>query len=288
MFTNMTIKELYKAFIKTLQQIYESNEATAIANITFEEYTSLKKNEIITKGETEVSEIIKEKLNTALERLLQNEPLQYILENAWFYNLQFTVNKNVLIPRPETEELVLEAINFIRQNNSKTMIDIGTGSGCISIAIKKNAPTVKVTAVDVSIDAINIAKQNALQNYTDIEFIEINFLEENNYEKLMQYDVIISNPPYIPNKEILDKNVVQFEPHLALFVPQNDPLIFYKKILSFADKHLTAKGKIFLEVHENFAKETAAIFTNKNYEVQVKLDMQGKERMLLICRCQIP
>lgn len=284
----MTIKELYKAFIKTLQQIYESNEATAIANITFEEYTSLKKNEIITKGETEVSEIIKEKLNTALERLLQNEPLQYILENAWFYNLQFTVNKNVLIPRPETEELVLEAINFIRQNNSKTMIDIGTGSGCISIAIKKNAPTVKVTAVDVSIDAINIAKQNALQNYTDIEFIEINFLEENNYEKLMQYDVIISNPPYIPNKEILDKNVVQFEPHLALFVPQNDPLIFYKKILSFADKHLTAKGKIFLEVHENFAKETAAIFTNKNYEVQVKLDMQGKERMLLICRCQIP
>ncbi|MEQ1554063.1 MAG: peptide chain release factor N(5)-glutamine methyltransferase [Ferruginibacter sp.] len=288
MFTNMTIKELYKAFIKTLQQIYDSNEATAIANITFEEYTSLKKNEIITKGETEVSEIIKEKLNTALERLLQNEPLQYILENAWFYNLQFTVNKNVLIPRPETEELVLEAINFIRQNNSKTMIDIGTGSGCISIAIKKNAPTVKVTAVDVSIDAINIAKQNALQNYTDIEFIEINFLEENNYEKLMQYDVIISNPPYIPNKEILDKNVVQFEPHLALFVPQNDPLIFYKKILSFADKHLTAKGKIFLEVHENFAKETAAIFTNKNYEVQVKLDMQGKERMLLICRCQIP
>ena len=282
----MTLKEIQQKFNIELQKIYSFGEANAITNIVLEEIVGIQKNELVTNANKNIDNNTELILENTLERLCLYEPVQYVIGFAWFYNLKFKVNNAVLIPRPETEELVYEAISFLKNNSSKKVIDIGTGSGCIPISIKKNIALASITAVDVSEDAINIAKENADTNNTAIHFYCINFLEETNFEKLNKYDLIISNPPYIPHTEKLENNVANFEPHLALFVPENDALIFYKKILLFAENRLELNGRIMLEVHENLAKECAVLFTENNYTVNIKLDMQGKERMLIIYRCQ--
>ena len=280
----MTIAEIHKKYIAALQTIYGEGEAIAITNIAFENILHLTKQNIITNGDEILDEKIEAKLNEVLSKLLTHEPIQYVVENAWFYNLNFKVNNAVLIPRPETEELVFEAINFLKNNNGKSVLDIGTGSGCIPISIKKNIASAEVHALDVSEDALEVAKENSIKNNVEIDFITLDFLVDDYYIYLGKYDLIISNPPYIPNDETLDDNVTKYEPHLALFVPENDALIFYKKIVAFAENHLADKGKIMLEVHENLAKETAALFSNNNYDVMIKKDMQGKERILIIGR----
>jgi release factor glutamine methyltransferase len=207
------------------------------------------------------------------------------LGEAWFYRMKIKVNEHVLIPRPETEELVEQ---LIKDRKSKltdpAILDIGTGSGCIPIAIKKNLPASKLTAIDVSKDALALAKENAALHNAHINFTELDFLDETNWHILGMFDIIISNPPYIPihEKEKLDKNVTAFEPHLALFVPDRSPLIFYEKIATFGIGHLLPNGKIYLETHEDYAKETAALFHNNYQTVMVKKDMYGKERMIII------
>jgi release factor glutamine methyltransferase len=286
MFVIMTIKEKYKHYSALLKTIYNDGEAIAITNIIFEHFVKLNKSKLLLRGHEKLSDEILSALNIALARLLTHEPVQYITKEAWFYNLKLYVTNDVLIPRPETEELVHEAIAFLKTKSGGNVLDIGTGSGCIPISIKKNIPNTSVMAIDLSEAALTVAKENALTNNVEIKLKKINFLEENNYAAFESFDVIISNPPYIPEdeKNILDKNVTAYEPHLALFVPQNDALIFYKKILSFAENHLNKNGRIFLETHENLAKETAAIFVEKNYFTEIKKDMQGKERMLIIYR----
>ena len=282
----MTIKEIQQQYLKALGKIYEMGETFVMTTMIFESITKLSKQDLLVKANLEVESNTESHLIIALNRLLQHEPIQYIIGKAWFYNLSFIVNEAVLIPRPETEELVLEAINFLKQQKSKNVLDIGTGSGCIPISIKKNIHNANVTSVDISNDALELAKKNADANMVEINFLQLDFLEEKNYRNLPKFDVIISNPPYIPEdeKEIIPQNVTMFEPHIALFVPQNDPLIFYKKILLFAQEHLEVEGKIFLEVHEEYAKKTADIFTEKNYSVNIKKDMQDKERMLIVSR----
>lgn len=282
----MTIKEIQQKYIINLQDIYSSGEANAITDIIFENTLQISRWDIVIKGSNTVDESLKNKLYNILERLLQKEPPQYIVGNSWFYNLNFVVTNAVLIPRPETEELVLEAITFLKTNDGKKVLDIGTGSGCIPISIKKNIEGADVYALEVSNDALGVAKVNAELNKTTVNFLQIDFLEEKNHPQLSVYDLIVSNPPYIPDTEVLDKNVHNYEPHLALFVPENDVFIFYNKIIAFAENHLAKKGKIMLEVHENLAKETARLFTEKDYEVIIKKDMQQKERMLIISRYQ--
>lgn len=282
----MTLKQVYSGYISELKSLYKEGEAIAITNIIFEHFLDLTSADIIKNGEKEVEENIFTPLQVALLKLQKHIPVQYVTGQCWFYNMSFEVNNNVLIPRSETEELVLEAINFLKNNEGKKVLDIGTGSGCIPISIKKNIKNADVTAIDISKEALAVAKKNALGNTTEINFSELDFLNENNYAALSTFDLIISNPPYIPEreKEILDKNVIDFEPHLALFVPDNDHLIFYKKIVVFAAKHLEVKGRILLEIHEEFAAETAALFLAEKYIVEIKKDMQGKDRMLLIYR----
>ena len=284
----MTIKEVYYEFKNELKPLHSEGEATAIANIVFEHFTKLTSSSIGINGQMEMEYTCLIQLREALIKLKENIPVQYITGQAWFYNLIFEVNKAVLIPRSETEELVLEAINFLKNSKGKKVLDIGTGSGCIPISIKKNIAEATITAIDVSKEALAVARKNAFANDVKIDFKEIDFLNEKNYNKLPSYDLIISNPPYIPEaeKNILDKNVVDYEPHLALFVPDNDHLIFYKKIAAFAENHLTTNGKILLEVHEDFAGETAAIFLTEKFTVAIKKDMQGKDRILLIYRSQ--
>jgi release factor glutamine methyltransferase len=288
MFAKMTIKALFKQYIKDLEQIYSSGEAIAIAYIIFEYFISCSKTDIVSRENEMVSASNLDRLNNALQKLLNHEPVQYITGEAWFYNLKFKVNNAVLIPRPETEELVLEVINFLKNTADKKVLDIGTGSGCIPISIKKNVPNANIFALDISDDALEIAKANALANMVTIVFEKINILNEKVFTTLPSFDVIISNPPYIPEneKQLLAENVIKYEPHIALFVPQQDPLIFYKKIALFVETNLNVNGKIFLEVHEDLAHETATIFKAKNYEVTIKKDMQGKDRMLIIYRYQ--
>ena len=283
----MTIKQVYSEFIKELKSLHNEGEAVAITNILFEHFAKLTSSVIVINGEIEMEIQVLIKLRESLIKLKENIPVQYITGHAWFYNLIFEVNNSVLIPRSETEELVLEAINFLKENEGKKVLDIGTGSGCIPISIKKNIANALVTSIDVSRAAISVAKNNAAKNNVEINFLQLDFLDERNYKDLAEFDLIISNPPYIPENEKanLNKNVVDFEPHLALFVPDNDHLIFYRKIVVFAENHLQKNGKILLEIHEDFADETAALFLAEKYIVEIKKDMQGKERMLLIYRC---
>jgi release factor glutamine methyltransferase len=188
-----------------------------------------------------------------------------------------------LIPRPETEELVewiiIDSNDKIKPTN---IIDIGTGSGCISISLKKELKDANITAIDASEKALQVAKKNSLELNTEIDFLQLDFLNEEEWLLFKKYDIIVSNPPYIPikEKEILAKNVTMFEPSMALFVENNEPYIFYKKIAEFAKIRLNAKGKIYVEVHESFAQDVKNIFESAGFTCQIKKDIYGKERMV--------
>src|SRR5690606_12664891 len=203
----------------------------------------------------------------------------------WFYKRKFYVNENVLIPRPETEELVewvLKDVKNSRSTEKFEIIDIGTGSGCIPVSLKKELPFCEITTADISEDALKVAKKNADIHNSEIQLVKIDFLDGSNWNAMPSYDIIVSNPPYIPfsEKEILDKNVTRFEPLIALFVEDNDPFIFYKKIASFALNHLKNNGSIYVEVHEQYAREVTSIFESSGLNAVIKKDIYDKERII--------
>lgn len=281
----MTIKEQYRFFLQQLQTICNLNEATVMTDWVFESLAGIERFDVIKNPDLPLSATQEEALNNALSALLQHKPLQYVLGEAWFYNMKLKVNEHVLIPRPETEELVQLVLTHVTTNQiaAPTILDIGTGSGCIAIAIKKNTPVAIVTAIDVSGDALLVAKENAINQDTTMLFFQTDFLNEAQWTALPTFDIIISNPPYIPinEKEKLDINVTAFEPHQALFVPDNAPLLFYEKIAVFGKTHLNPAGKIFMEIHEDYAKETADLFSPFYSKVAIKKDIFGKERMVV-------
>jgi release factor glutamine methyltransferase len=281
----MMIKDLYRNFLVQLQKIYSLGEATAITEWVFEKRASLKRSDILKNPEKKITPAADKLIQETLQQLLLHKPVQYVLGEAWFYHMKLKVNAHVLIPRPETEELVEQLIADRKSKlTDPAILDIGTGSGCIPIAIKKNLPASKLSAIEVSKDALALANENATMHNAYINFIELDFLDESTWLNLPLFDIIISNPPYIPltEKEKLAKNVTEFEPHLALFVPDQSPLIFYEKIAGFARDHLLPNGKIYLETHEDLAKETAALFRDHYQTVMIKKDMYGKERMIII------
>ena len=281
----MMIKELYRNFLVQLQKIYSLSEATAITEWVFEKMASLKRSDILKNPEKKITPAADKLIQETLQELLSHKPVQYVLGEAWFYRMKFKVNAHVLIPRPETEELVEQLIADRKSKlTDPAILDIGTGSGCIPIAIKKNLPASKLTAVDISKDALALATDNAALHNAHVNFILLDFLDESTWPSLPLFDIIISNPPYIPihEKEKLAKNVTSFEPHLALFVPDKSPLIFYEKIAAFGREHLLPNGKIYLETHEDFAHQTAALFRTHYQTVMIKKEMYGKERMLII------
>lgn len=284
----MNLSAFYRNFIQQLQQIYSAHEAANITNMCFEKIAGVTKSDVIKNPDFILPTNQYEILNACLIDLLQHKPVQYVLGEAWFYKLKFKVDKNVLIPRPETEELVNEVFDFIRADSSKKIIDIGTGSGCIPISIKKEMPETTLTAIDIDENAISIAKENASTHQTEINFVQIDFLDTSNWNQFETFDIIISNPPYIPNaeKESMDKNVTTYEPHLALFVPDEQPLLFYEAISLFSKTHLAENGKIFMEVHENLAKEIAELFRQYQFQTEIKKDIFEKERMVLATHYQ--
>ena len=217
-----------------------------------------------------------------LEKINKNIPVQYITGQAYFSNLLIKVNPNVLIPRPETEELVHLILNNHNQDSLKEILDIGTGSGCIIIALKKTLPNTNCTAIDISKDAIRTATANAVLNKVEVDFITKDILDYKNEEK--SWDIIVSNPPYIPisNKKHMHPNVVQNEPSQALFVENEEPLKYYQLISDFANNHLKKNGKIYFEIHEDFANDVVNLLSTKKYfKTTVHKDFQGKNRFVV-------
>lgn len=281
----MTTSHPYNDFRQALKTIYSKSESENITDWVFEQVTGKKKLERRDLKEEDLSPDQLLLLKNYLNQLENHTPVQYVLGESWFYKRKFFVNNNVLIPRPETEELVEWIIQEIKQRENLTscsILDIGTGSGCIPISLKKEMPGCTVSALDVSAGALEVAKRNAVNNQADVIFFEINFLDEQEWQTLSHFDIIVSNPPYIPltEKGMLDKNVTDFEPSIALFVEDGDPFIFYIEIARFALKHLSPGGKVFVEVHEDFAGDVKTVFENNGFVATIKKDIYGKERMV--------
>jgi release factor glutamine methyltransferase len=280
----MTTGEIYYQFKNKLKAIYDDREAKNITDWVFENVLELKNWEIRQNQNKELPGAELEEVKNYLQELLKHKPVQYVLQEAWFYKRKFFVNENVLIPRPETEELVEWIVSdFKKEKDSKpiNIIDVGTGSGCIPISLKKELAA-NITAIDVSEKALAVAKKNASRLDASIHFFQMDFLNDDEWKILSRYNIIVSNPPYIPikEKEILGKNVTEYEPAVALFVENNDPFIFYKKIAEFAKSHLKDTGKVYVEVHEEYAGEVRNIFDSAGFISQIKKDIYGKERMV--------
>lgn len=283
----MTVNELYRSVLKALSQTRSSHEASNIASTIFEHFAGIDRSALIKDPGLILDEKIILLINASLAALNKDKPVQYITGEAWFHKMKLKVSPAVLIPRPETEELAETVIQYLKNKPVKKIIDIGTGSGCIAIAIKNNVPFAAITAIDISHDALAVAEENALAQNTAINFLQTDFLSEKNWPQFEKYDVIVSNPPYIPENEMerMDKNVTAYEPHTALFVENKNPLIFYDKIAAFGKQHLTENGMIFLETHEDLAEETCKLFNDDLYKAEIKKDLFGKQRMVIVTRC---
>ena len=222
----------------------------------------------------------------AVKDLLKNKPIQYIIGETEFCDLKFKVNENVLIPRPETSELVMNIVNRQKTKDKRqlSILDIGTGSGCIAISLAKNIPGSKVYALDISEKALEVAKTNAFNNNVDITFIHDDILSLNNKIET-KFDIIVSNPPYVRELEKAEMrdNVLNWEPHNALFVSDNDPLIFYRNILEFAKTNLNQDGEIWFEINEYLGKEMTVLCKEYGFsDVEIFKDFRGKERIVKV------
>ena len=293
----MVIKELKTCFFNSLKNIQDEQEIESFFFILTEYLHNLKRVDVALNPNFELSEAAIEKWNSILTELKQEKPIQYITGEAWFYGLQFEVNENTLIPRPETEELVEWILNSpITQHQTPiTILDIGTGSGCIPISLKSNVPQANVSAIDVSEKALEVAKRNAASNKVEINFIQDNILEVEDLSKLQtsnaqlltNFNIIVSNPPYVRNleKQEIKKNVLDYEPHLALFVEDTDALLFYRKIAQLALKNLSPNGLLFFEINQYLGKETVELLESLGFKnIELKKDIYGNDRMV---KCSI-
>ena len=293
----MLLKQYKTHFFNSLKNIQDEQEIETFFFILTEYLHNLKRVDVALNPNFEISDAEVEKWNAILLDLLQEKPIQYITGEAWFYGLRFEVNENTLIPRPETEELVEWILNSpITQYPSPiNILDIGTGSGCIPISLKANLPQANVSAIDVSEKALEVAKRNAELNKVEINFIEANILEVEDLSQLpspnfhhpSSYNIIVSNPPYVRNieKQEIKKNVLDYEPHLALFVEDTDALLFYRKIAKLALKNLTPNGLLFLEINQYLGKETVELLENLGFKnIELKKDIYGNNRMI---KCSI-
>ena len=282
----MILKEFKLFFNEALSAIYPKTEIDSFFFILMEEKLKLQRIDTVLKPDFLITKKSLIDLKTIVKRLQKEEPIQYIIGNTEFYGLPFFVDKNTLIPRPETEELVAWVLNETKVlANNKTIelsiLDIGTGTGCIPISLAKNLTSLNISAIDISPEALLIAKQNAILNKVTIKFIELDIL---NTESLPQeYDIIISNPPYVREleKEEIKNNVLKNEPHLALFVADENPLIFYNKIADLAKQQLSKNGMLFFEINQYLGKETVNMLVKKGFKnIQLKKDLFGKDRMI--------
>ncbi len=282
-FKDNTLHEIKKGFCSGLDHYYDDREAESIFFLVAGFYLDIERSHYLIEKSKRLSESEILHFEKALIRLKQNEPIQYILEEVEFLDCVLNVDSSVLIPRPETEELVALILKENDLNRDLNILDIGTGSGCIPIALKRAWRSSNISAIDVSESALELATANAKKNAVEVHFFLDDIL---NPEIEGQNDIIVSNPPYVEwsRKERLEKRVVEQEPNLALFVPDDDPLIFYKAIKNFADKNLKNKGLIYLELNEELSKETASLFSTPDYSCRILNDLGGLPRFLRISK----
>jgi release factor glutamine methyltransferase len=321
----MTLHEAQQQLTTSLYNLYDNREAANIADWVMEHVTGMRKIDRIMHKQSLLSPERIAQLQQYTQDLLTHKPVQYVLHESWFCGMPFYVDESVLIPRPETEELVEWIVEEVRSKKYEVgntgpaageqqsayatasadkpkvgdqknedpsyllpptsyfgILDIGTGSGCIPISLKKKLPQAEIYACDVSEQALAVAAKNAAAQQTPIHFLQADFLNTETWPTLPAVDLIVSNPPYIPNNDqsSMLQNVLAYEPHLALFVPNEDPLVFYEAIARFAQEKLRPGGNIFVEIHEDLGAKTKALFEAKGFAAEVKKDFQGKDRMV--------
>lgn len=275
------VKDIIDFAFQELESLYEKNEIRSMIYSIIEHITNYDLMKILTyKDELKVSESELLKINFAIKDLKKERPLQQILGYCEFLDVKINLNHKVLIPRIETEEITQRIIHENKGRRNLKIADLCCGSGCIAIALKKAFPDATVYAYDISEEAIEQSKENANLNKEKIFFFKENIFQ--NKEKNQEFDIIVSNPPYVreSEKSLMKNNVLLYEPHLALFVSDEDPLIFYKQILDFCNRNLAKNGKIYMEINENLAKETELLFKNFNYQTSVFKDIRGKDRLV--------
>jgi release factor glutamine methyltransferase len=269
------VSNIIPYFIKQLSDIAPDSEIISWAYLSIEHCLDYNRSDCIIHSEQEITSLIANRLKQITTDLKTNKPIQYILGKTDFYGLKLKVNEHTLIPRAETEELV----DWVLKQEFSSALDIGTGSGCIPIALAKHT-NASIMAIDVSENALEVAKENAILNTVKVKFILQDILHS---ESLPKVDLIVSNPPYVLDNEKvkMQKNVLDFEPDLALFVANNNPLIFYKKIAQLAFESLNENGKLFFEINEQFGADTIAMLTEIGFvDIELKKDINDKDRMV--------
>lgn len=279
----MRLKDIQNIFHEALGSMFGKEEVESFFFMLIESYYGISRIQLAMDSDYAIDG--SEKIINALELLKQQKPIQYILGETEFYGLPFKVNESVLIPRPETEELVEWVLKRVDSNESINILDIGTGSGCIAISLAKNLPNAKVYALDISAKALKTAKQNADLNEVNVEFIEADILK--NGDGLLgadvKFDIIVSNPPYVreQEKDMMKPNVLDNEPHLALFVKDENPLLFYEAITKYASKNLARVGQLFFEINEYLGSDMINLLQDNNFRnIKVKQDIFKKDRMI--------
>ena len=280
------VRDIRKYYCEQLCSVYDKDEASAMILILLEHYFKITRVKMALEPDMRLSESEMLTFHFAVKDLLKNKPIQYIIGETEFCDLKFKVNENVLIPRPETSELVMNIVNRQKTKDKRqlSILDIGTGSGCIAISLAKRIPNSKVYALDISEKALEVAKENAINNDADITFIHDDILSLNNKIET-KFDIIVSNPPYVRELEKAEMrdNVLNWEPHNALFVSDSDPLIFYRNILEFAKNNLKQNGEIWFEINEYLGKEMTDLCKGYGFsDIEIFKDFRGKERIVKV------
>jgi release factor glutamine methyltransferase len=279
----MTIQDAGRQLLLQLFRVYEEREAANIADWVMENITGWTKIDRVINKNLPLSALQKDILAAYTADLLAHKPLQYVLREAWFYGMKLYVDENVLIPRPETEELVEWIVQETPGSKRPAILDIGAGSGCIALGLKKSLPQASVYGCDISAGALSVARRNAAAQQLDITLQQLDFLSQPSWQALPVFDIIVSNPPYIPvrDKATMAANVLSHEPHLALFVANNNPLQYYKAIAAFAQQHLAPGGAVYLEIYEEAGNTVLALFREAGFAHTVlRKDLQEKNRMI--------
>lgn len=277
----MTLKELQDTFLIELKGIFPPEEINSFFYLLSESLIGLNRLDIALEPKTEVNPKNATSFQEALGKLKTAYPIQYILGETEFRGMNLEVNEYVLIPRPETEELIAWILDSCPMDGTRSLIDIGTGSGCIAIGLAKELPSYMVSAVDVSEPALNLAKKNAKSHQLDISFIHQDILNTDHLPQ--KYDIVVSNPPYVreSEKEQMHDNVLKHEPDLALFVSDQDPLLFYRKIAALAWDSLNPEGFLFFEINQYLSEELSELLKTFGFKnVQIKKDLYGADRMI--------
>lgn len=277
----MLVKKYKELFQIELSPFFDSMEIDQFFYLTLEKFHQLKRVDLALQPNFEITSEENQNWDSVLNDLKTQKPIQYILGETSFYGLTFQVNENTLIPRPETEELVQWILETHPDDSTISILDIGTGTGCIPITLKKNRPEATVCAIDISEKALEVATRNALNNQVDVNFLLRDILTTTKLDQ--SFDVIVSNPPYVRDieRDEIAANVLQFEPHLALFVKDNDPLVFYRKITRLAQKYLQPKGQLFFEINQYLGDEMIALVQSFGFtQIEIRKDIYGKNRML--------